>query len=88
MSVAPRWVRRGSSWAAADASLVRGERRSWSPEAAADGLTLSGGGGTVLATLTTGGQSLSLSWPSALPVPDVSGATATYRACSRGWTWW
>jgi RHS repeat-associated protein len=40
---------------------------------------LSGGGGTVLATLRTGGYWMSLTWPSALPAPAVSGASATYR---------
>jgi RHS repeat-associated protein len=79
VSAAPRWVRRGSSWAAADATLARRGDGSWAPEAAANGLTLSGGGGQVLATLRAGGYWMSLTWPSALPAPAVAGASATYR---------
>jgi RHS repeat-associated protein len=83
-SLAPKWVRRGSSWVRPVASLVRAADGSWSPAAATAGLTLSGGGGTTLATVTTGGQSLSVSWPSALPAPTVSGATATYAGVFPG----
>jgi YD repeat-containing protein len=84
VSAAPRWVRRGSSWAAADATLVQGSDGSWSPAAALGGLRLSGGRDRVLATLRTGGYWLSLSWPAALPVPSVSGARATYRDVFQG----
>jgi hypothetical protein len=55
-SPVPRWVRHGSSWATADASLVRGSDGSWSPKAAENGLSLSGGGDRVLATVRSGGQ--------------------------------
>jgi RHS repeat-associated protein len=77
-SVQPRWVERGSSWVTADATLVRAADGSLSPRAALGGLTLSGGGGDVLATARSGGQWLSVTWPQALPAPTVSGATATY----------
>jgi RHS repeat-associated protein len=79
VSAAPRWVRRGSSWVSADASLVRASDGSWSPKAAANRLALSGGGGRVLATEGTGPYWMSVTWPSALPAPAVSGASATYR---------
>src|SRR5271170_4127909 len=49
-SLAPEWVRQGSSWVRPDASLVQAADRTWSPAAAAAGLTLSGGGGKTLAT--------------------------------------
>ena len=78
VSAEPRWVRRGSSWVAPDASLVKQSDGSWSPSAAAGGLSLSGGGDKVLATLRSGGHSMSLSWPATLPAPTVSGASATY----------
>ncbi|MGD0561220.1 MAG: DUF6531 domain-containing protein, partial [Streptosporangiaceae bacterium] len=78
-SAQPRWVRRGASWVVASASLVRSGNGSWSPEAAENGLVLSGGGGRVLATERSGSRWLSVSWPSALPRPVVSGAIATYR---------
>jgi RHS repeat-associated protein len=83
-SLAPERVRQGSSWVQPDASLVQAADGSWSPAAAAAGLTLSGGGGTRLATLTSGGDALSVSWPTALPVPTVSGATATYAGVFPG----
>jgi RHS repeat-associated protein len=83
-SLAPMWVRRGASWARPDASLVKAADGSWSPAASTAGLTLAGGGGTTLATVTSGGQSLSVSWPSALPAPTVSGATATYAGVFAG----
>jgi len=77
-SVQPRWVQRGSSWVTADATLVQAADGSWGPRAALGGLTLSGGGGDVLATARSGGQWFSVTWPQALPAPAVSGATATY----------
>lgn len=83
-SWSPTWVRQGTAWVRPDASLVQGADGSWAPAAAAAGLTLSGGGGTTLATVTSGGRSLSVSWPSALPAPTVSGATATYAGVFPG----
>jgi RHS repeat-associated protein len=77
-SWSPVWVRQGSSWARPDATLAQNADGSWSPAAAVNGLTLSGGGNQALATITAGGQSLAVSWPSALPAPSVSGAAATY----------
>jgi RHS repeat-associated protein len=77
-SVQPRWVASGSSWVTADATLVQASNGSWKPRAALGGLTLSGGGGDVLATARSGGQWFSVTWPQALPAPTVSGATATY----------
>jgi RHS repeat-associated protein len=84
ISAQPRWVRRGSSWVAASADLVRGPDGSWSPKAAEAGLRLSGGGNRVLATVTSGTHSMSVSWPSALPVPAVAGASATYAGVFPG----
>jgi RHS repeat-associated protein len=77
-SPAPQRVLQGSSWTAPDASLTQNSDGSWSPAAALGGLSLSGGGGTVLATVHSGKYQMSLSWPSALPAPVVSGAAATY----------
>jgi RHS repeat-associated protein len=78
-SARPRWVRRGSTWIDASADLVQGSDGSWSPAAAEAGLSVSGGGNKALATVTSGSHSMSVTWPSVLPVPTVSGATATYR---------
>jgi YD repeat-containing protein len=83
-SVLPRWIKRGSSWAAADATLVRTASGSLAPKAALGGLTLSDGGGRVLATARSGSRRLSVTWPGVLPVPEVSGARATYRGVFPG----
>lgn len=77
-SAKPRWVARGKSWVRADADLVRNRAGDWSPAAAESGLQLSGGGTRVLATVRSGRHSMSVSWPARLPVPHISGATATY----------
>jgi RHS repeat-associated protein len=83
-SALPRWVARGRSWVKASASLVRTASGSWSPAAAEAGLRLSGGGNGPLATVSDGRYWLSLSWPSRLPAPAVSGATATYASVFPG----
>ena len=77
-SAQPRWVAQGKSWVRASAGLVRGGRGTWSPSAAETGLQLSGGGTRVLATVRSGRHWMSVSWPANLPVPRVSGASATY----------
>jgi RHS repeat-associated protein len=74
----PRWVQQGSSWTPVDPTLVRNKDGSWSPSAAETRLIFSGGGSAALATVGASGQSLAISWPSRLPVPSVSGPTATY----------
>jgi hypothetical protein len=73
----PQWVRRGSGWVSADASLhaVAG---GLAPVASVSPLVLSAGGSGPLATMTVDGKRFSLTWSTALPVPNVSGATATY----------
>src|SRR6266508_1670292 len=64
--------------------------RRWTPRRAADGtvtpgatrvgLVFSGGGGTgALARLSHDGKELALGWPGRLPVPVLSGDTASYR---------
>lgn len=78
VSAQPRWAKRGASWVAASADLVRDESGSWSPEAAEAGLQLSGGGNRTLARLESGAHAMTLSWPSVLPAPSVTGARATY----------
>jgi RHS repeat-associated protein len=78
-SVSPRWVRRDDAWVPVDASLVQNKDGSFSPDAAEAGLVLSGGGNSTLASVTASGQGvLAVSWPTTLPAPRVSGATATY----------
>ncbi|MFJ6741160.1 hypothetical protein ACIQOU_19995 [Streptomyces sp. NPDC091279] len=77
-SLLPVRVRRAHRWIPVDATLTRNSEGTWSPRAAAEPLTLSGGGATPLATMTKGKASLALSWPRGLPTPRVSGASLTY----------
>jgi FG-GAP-like repeat len=77
VSSQPERTLRGGDWIPLDATLVR-TPGGWSPAASAAGLTLSGGGTGPLATLRHDGKRLSVSWPTALPAPTVTGSTALY----------
>jgi Concanavalin A-like lectin/glucanases superfamily len=68
---------RGGRWRALNAGLRRSGGR-LAPAVTASPLSLSSGGNGPLATMTAVGRSLSLYWPRPLPVPSISGATATY----------
>jgi hypothetical protein len=65
------------SWSPVDATLTHNADGSWSPATTPSALTLSGGGSGALAVLDDAGRKVSLSWPTDLPAPTVSGATAT-----------
>lgn len=77
---APVRVQQSGSWTPVDATLhVTGD--TVSPAAVPGGVTLSDGGSGPLATLRADdrtGNTLAISWPQALPVPTLSGDTATY----------
>ena len=77
-SADPRWVQQGGVWKDLDPTLVATDSGGFAPVLSESPLTLSGGGTSPLATMTVNGKKFSLSWPDALPVPTVSGATATY----------
>ncbi|WP_433136152.1 ricin-type beta-trefoil lectin domain protein [Actinomadura nitritigenes] len=74
----PQRVWQDGAWHSLDPTLHTNSDQTLSPNAAAAGLVLSGGGTGPLATMKTEGHWLSLGWPTALPKPTVSGATATY----------
>jgi hypothetical protein len=65
-------------WVPLNASLRRVPGGRIVPEVAAVPLSLSGGGSGALAVLDQAGYPLSLTWPSPLPTPSLSGDTATY----------
>jgi len=77
-SADPRWVQQGGVWKDLDPTLVATPSGGYAPVLSESPLTLSGGGTSPLATMTVSGKQFSLSWPDPLPVPTVSGATATY----------
>ncbi|WP_405557729.1 hypothetical protein OHV08_28140 [Streptomyces canus] len=78
VSAQPRWVERGGAWAKLDTKLERTKSGAVAPVRSESPLLLSGGGSGPLATMTVDGRKLSVSWPSALPKPSLSGDTATY----------
>ncbi|MFG2821118.1 FG-GAP repeat domain-containing protein [Kitasatospora sp. NPDC048365] len=66
------------AWRTPDATLRKGADGRLSPTASTFPIAFSGGGTAPLATMTRDGQTLSVSWPTALPTPTVSGSTAVY----------
>jgi hypothetical protein len=74
----PVRTRVGGEWKAIDTGLQRRPDGSVGPKMAAVDVGFSGGGDQPLITLDSAGRKLSLSWPSALPVPSIAGDTATY----------
>jgi RHS repeat-associated protein len=74
----PRWVKRAGGWVDADPTLVLRADGSVGPSVSESALSLSDGGSGPLVSMTVDGKSVSVSWPSALPAPVLSGATATY----------
>ncbi|WP_242488785.1 hypothetical protein [Streptomyces sp. DSM 110735] len=77
-SLMPQRVRQDGSWVPVDATLRQNTDGSYSPKAASEPLTFSGGGTGALVSMTSGKAQLSFSWPQELPQPTVSGATITY----------
>jgi hypothetical protein len=66
------------SWQAINPALAQNADGSYSPTVSSAPLSLSGGGTTTLATMTADGRTMTISWPTTLPAPTVSGNTATY----------
>ncbi|MFF1920194.1 LamG domain-containing protein [Streptomyces sp. NPDC058221] len=76
----PVWTRRGGGWKQINTDLAVTGDGAVAPKATAVGLQFSGGGDKApLVQLQRAGRTLSLSWPTRLPPPQVSGDTATYR---------
>lgn len=78
-SLVPVRAYRDGAWRPLNPALHRTANRTLAPAVTTAGLALSGGGSTPLAVMTSHGRSLTLWWPTRLPVPSVSGATATYH---------
>lgn len=74
----PVRTRLDGKWADVDTDLAvssAGVR----PKVAVTEMTFSGGGDQPLVRMVRSGRELALSWPGALPKPEVAGDTATYR---------
>ncbi|MFF1629558.1 LamG domain-containing protein, partial [Streptomyces sp. NPDC058272] len=74
----PVRTRVGGAWKAIDNTLAKRSDGGVMPDAAAVGLSFSGGGSDPLVTLEKAGRKLSFSWPTPLPAPTLEGDTATY----------
>jgi hypothetical protein len=78
--VLPVRVRAGRGWVPVNTGLRRVAGGRLAPAAVpGDTVTFSGGGTGPLAVISASGTSLALSWPGRLPVPVITGASATYR---------
>jgi RHS repeat-associated protein len=71
------WVQQAGNWVDVDPTLVLANGKV-TPKATKAELSFSAGGDTTVASLLTGGQAAGIAWPSKLPKPTLSGATATY----------
>lgn len=78
ISAQPERLNRDGTWVPLDSSLRRNDDGSYSPKASSSGLTLSDGGTGPLAALDNDGRQLSLSWPTALPTPNVNDSSVVY----------
>ena len=74
----PQWIQKSGTWTALDPTLRTTASGGIAPVLSQSPLTLSGGGDGALATMTVNGKQFSPTWPTALPKPTLSGATATY----------
>ncbi|WP_244904979.1 FG-GAP-like repeat-containing protein [Streptomyces prasinopilosus] len=73
-----QWARQGNRLVDIDTALHQQNDGTVSPKATTVGLEFSGGGDGPLATIRRDGRSISLTWPSPLPKPSISGDTVTY----------
>ncbi|MBF9069164.1 hypothetical protein I2501_14155 [Streptacidiphilus sp. NEAU-YB345] len=81
----PVRVARGGGWVSVDLKLAQQSDGMWAPGATAYGsVEFSAGGPGPLAVTRSGGTSLALTWPTALPAPVINGATATYPSVLPG----
>jgi hypothetical protein len=78
-NVLPVRVQRARSWVAVSTALAKDPAGMLAPTAVpGDRVEFSDGGTGPLAVIAAAGTSLSLSWPERVPVPAVSGSSATY----------
>jgi hypothetical protein len=83
-SLVPERAYQAGKWQALNPALHWNADHTVAPAVTISGLVLSGGGDGPLAVLSSYGRSMSLWWPGRLPVPALSGATATYANVLRG----
>lgn len=75
----PTWTRSGGAWKRVETDLAATADGMVAPKATTVDLKFSGGGSEdPLVRMERAGRELSLSWPTTLPEPQLSGALATY----------
>ncbi|MFC4071676.1 carboxypeptidase regulatory-like domain-containing protein [Actinoplanes subglobosus] len=77
-SVEPQRVRRNGHWVPIDTTLER-TPAGIAPAATVLPMTFSAGGTTLVGRLSEGNRAIAVTWPTALPEPDLKGDTAVYR---------
>lgn len=77
-SVLPVRTRRGERWVDIDPTLRKADDGSLTTTATTAAITFSGGGTNLVARIGAGDKSMELTWPTALPAPQVDGETAVY----------
>ncbi|MEU4807186.1 LamG-like jellyroll fold domain-containing protein [Actinosynnema sp. NPDC023587] len=74
----PVRTRKNDTWQDIDTTLARATDGTLAPAATPIDVSFSGGGTAPLVTMREGGKEFSLSWPTPLPAPVVTGSSATY----------
>ncbi|OPC76480.1 hypothetical protein B4N89_46460 [Embleya scabrispora] len=77
-TVAPARTKKTGKWVDLDPTLKPSTDGKVRPISTTDDLVLGGGGDNMLASMTTGGRTLTLTWPTTLPRPVLDGAGALY----------
>ncbi|MFI1386427.1 FG-GAP-like repeat-containing protein [Embleya sp. NPDC020886] len=77
-TVEPARTNKTGTWVDLDATLKASPDGKVRPVATTGDLVLGGGGDNVLASMTSEGRTLSLTWPTVLPRPVLDGAGALY----------
>lgn len=75
----PVRLRRGGGWVPVDTTLHRRGDGAVVPAATTRTVVFSRGGADPMVRLSQDGRQVAVSWPGALPSPELSGDTATYR---------
>ncbi|OPC76482.1 hypothetical protein B4N89_46470 [Embleya scabrispora] len=77
-TIEPVRTKKTGTWVDLDATLNASADGRVRPVSTTDDLVLGGGGDNTLASITSNGRTLALTWPTALPKPILDGAGALY----------